>query len=918
MVCGLLKKYSPPIGGKYEAEQFRPYVQPDTNLNDAGQWTRKARSTRLRLLVSYLRAWASVLINIFSSVEKSKDLKVHHTINTIITDDTNMRLSTETPDVKEWKSSRIVSVMNCVQALIISFGPSGHEAPRDCKILPVHTPLVALPRADRDSLCSELISRLFLFMGQVSERFQAFKVAKDIAARVPISAIALCFDSLVTNLAVLKVIRGALFEQLKKDRELDLPNDYADGPGNDDEAWHAKLMELVNSQQEITPAQVNAKRKQLTFAAFRDPQIAAKTTAVEALIAPNVHKMHKLFQRSAAVASIQRSRSIFLDFVLGKFGHDLIDDYLKTLNDFKKLTIPSVGTSSRGRSLQVFSWIPWRHKVKEVSNQWSHLDDSEKDRYQAQAAMEQALRESAASNPLPSKSPAPASSSSMGTTAADCLGRNARKAVSRQRAMATYTQYKTAADWQEHDGGICSADGAIQLDLIDVDGTEEDILCDWQKFAKPAGPLPPEWKDIDDGKLHHSICHTDLGKLSHGSLIQFQDDGLADQFFFLGSIMKKPRLHILMQGHLQTTFVDGMEQQHVCILEPSSLKPAFQTSHQVFQKALSKVNGDSASPSVETITFTIHSYTVNPFQPLHTVCLNLAKASHGHKFVAKKAPPAKQAKLPFGLAFSPRKRAAKPSRPRPAASAEPAAKKLKKVTKAQYEQVMEIEHELQQGAAPSTSHNVCDDCDDSSSSSSLSTGSSGDHSDESESGEDTDANTVSDNDSLPEEPFLEPAVQEEEQRVESIIASHDDLMMSRGHCVSEKATDVQESQSEAEPGPPAPTQPHLAKGSGRGRGSASTFCNAQVGLIKVETQVAARLATCRGCGFKISRGSVRWGYSYSKSKFEDYVHADCIEKYLNDKNANLDQVRRFIHTVKQQEQLPKVREAISQLESRLG
>lgn len=202
----------------HKAEQFRPYVQPDTNLNDAGQWTRKARSTRLRLLVSYLRAWASVLINIFSSVEKSKDLKVHHTINTIITDDTNMRLSTETPDVKEWKSSRIVSVMNCVQALIISFGPSGHEAPRDCKILPVHTPLVALPRADRDSLCSELISRLFLFMGQVSERFQAFKVAKDIAARVPISAIALCFDSLVTNLAVLKVIRGALFEQLKKDR----------------------------------------------------------------------------------------------------------------------------------------------------------------------------------------------------------------------------------------------------------------------------------------------------------------------------------------------------------------------------------------------------------------------------------------------------------------------------------------------------------------------------------------------------------------------------------------------------------------------------------------------------------------------------------------------------------------------------
>ena len=102
------------------------------------------------------------------------------------------------------------------------------------------------------------------------------------------------------------------------------------------------------------------------------------------------------------------------------------------------------------------------------------------------------------------------------------------------------------------------------------------------------------------------------------------------------------------------------------------------------------------------------------------------------------------------------------------------------------------------------------------------------------------------------------------------------------------------------------------------KGSGSSYCNPHVGLVSVGTQVSGRLALCRGCDSKIARGSVRFGYSYSKSKFEAYVHASCIAKYMRDKSADVNQALKFLNTAKQAQQLPVVQDAIVQLERDLS
>ena len=193
---------------EHPAQKFADYVK-GTQLDKPGECSGKSRRSRLRLIVSYLKAWALRVVLFFKKVEESPDLAIHHTIVTTIIDDTNMRLCAANNEVQEWKTSRVVSVMNNIQTLILNYGPPQPDAPRCHKVLPVHTPLVALSKADRDSLYTEFRSRLFFFLGEVSARFQVFKIAADVAKKVPIQALTLCCDSLVTNIAVLKQLRCA-------------------------------------------------------------------------------------------------------------------------------------------------------------------------------------------------------------------------------------------------------------------------------------------------------------------------------------------------------------------------------------------------------------------------------------------------------------------------------------------------------------------------------------------------------------------------------------------------------------------------------------------------------------------------------------------------------------------------------------
>ena len=129
----------------------------------------------------------------------------------------------------------------------------------------------------------------------------------------------------------------------------------SEGVGNG-QNWQTLLMDIIDTK-ELSFSDLNRKRKRLTFQAFQEPLIIARTIAMEALVSPNVHKMHKLFQRSDAIATLQRlpasatcerakckddSESIFTLFASGHFGLQLIMEYVQRLQAFPHLGVPEV------------------------------------------------------------------------------------------------------------------------------------------------------------------------------------------------------------------------------------------------------------------------------------------------------------------------------------------------------------------------------------------------------------------------------------------------------------------------------------------------------------------------------------------------------------------------------------------------
>lgn len=98
-------------------------------------------------------------------------------------------------------------------------------------------------------------------------------------------------------------------DDLASNAEFELLVQEAEGmeapqPG-DDKAWESVLLDLVNGDQRLSPAEINRKRKRLTFQSFRDPLMVSKVLAIESLVGPNVRQMHRLFRRSSVIASLQ-------------------------------------------------------------------------------------------------------------------------------------------------------------------------------------------------------------------------------------------------------------------------------------------------------------------------------------------------------------------------------------------------------------------------------------------------------------------------------------------------------------------------------------------------------------------------------------------------------------------------------------
>ena len=72
---------------------------------------------------------------------------------------------------------------------------------------------------------------------------------------------------------------------------------------NDDSKWKDVLATLESLEDDSgSYAQINQKRKSLTFEAFRCPKITMKALAVESLMAPDVHHMHILFKRTEFIS----------------------------------------------------------------------------------------------------------------------------------------------------------------------------------------------------------------------------------------------------------------------------------------------------------------------------------------------------------------------------------------------------------------------------------------------------------------------------------------------------------------------------------------------------------------------------------------------------------------------------------------
>ena len=54
------------------------------------------------------------------------------------------------------------------------------------------------------------------------------------------------------------------------------------------------------------------------------------------------------------------------------------------------------------------------------------------------------------------------------------------------------------------------------------------------------------------------------------------------------------------------------------------------------------------------------------------------------------------------------------------------------------------------------------------------------------------------------------------------------------------------------------------------------FCNANLGLVDSGMQIASKLACCRHCLVKIQKGSPRFAFAYSLTKFHAWLHEACV------------------------------------------
>jgi len=160
----------------------------------------------------------------------------------------------------------------------------------------------------------------------------------------------------------------------------------------------------------------------------------------------------------------------------------------------------------------------WMDTQKDCARRWHAMTAEERSQYHAKAAEEQGNREEACLQPFSSiaRSRNPRDPSlpdpifPAAFDAAQHLSKNSLKRVGRHRTFTSYLEFKESNLWQHHEAGLATSDGALGLDLIDLESTEEDITHKWDLFAR--SKADGDWELPADGNIiHNTTCFKDYG-----------------------------------------------------------------------------------------------------------------------------------------------------------------------------------------------------------------------------------------------------------------------------------------------------------------------------------------------------------------------------------------------------------------------
>ena len=297
-------------------------------------------------------------------------------------------------------------------------------------------------------------------------------------------------------------------------------------------------------------------------------------------------------------------------------------------------------------------------------------------------------------------------------------------------------------------------------------------------------------------------------------------------------------MHVLIKGH------PGTAETEIGILNPSSGQLDFLTSYQLFYNFVqvqqhSQASSSSHNSNLKAIGFALHSYDLNPFQPLH--CVRITNTSEGHEFQSvrqKAAGGAPNRRTPFGLAIkSPRKRKRKTD-PKAAAKAPGLKGPKRKASKVNPDGFANLLHKLGAPGTQATSQIESD-----------SAGSTSDSSTESGNSASSDSSVTVGAGFQEEVVQTAEAVLEEKRQADLALRS------------LETAVDKPQ---------PKPLRP---------LGQAS-FCNKTLGLVELGQQVSGKLARCRQCSQAIEKGAARFGYAFHRQKFHGWLHGPCVISYM--------------------------------------